>query len=354
LAKNKVVKKMLSFIVVLVLVSRVTAFEQIYAINTGGPNHTDSDGIVYVNKISGIKYELGSTLVLDNVPESDRPIYKWTEYSESYLQYNMPLKSDGLYVLIEKIANYGHKQRDIVNLTLNNEVHLQTNMDQNIQCGAKSDYRICDEYFYFCVVNNTLYFKNQATSIRNEEIHIELRRVKGYAHISGLVLLKGTLGESHKLKGSAAKDPMFFNSSKMDPRCFIQSELNELKKNLEEQFENRTKIFNELILQNLTNNCAAIDGVLLSNENMQSAVKSFQLQQSERIDQLQTTMQGVSDTCFNNNSNLNIVIQSSFENTQVNILLEIQKQQNETFQRFGELEQKLDKSVSIKCEAEMD
>jgi Malectin domain len=319
---KKIVKNMLSFIVVLALASKVIAFEQIYAINAGGPNHTDSDGIVYVNKTLGKIIQFKLNLGLDNVPESDRPIYKWTDHTlSSYFQYDIPLKSDGLYVLIEKIADFGAQQRDIVNLTINNEVQLQTKMDQNIQCGGTSDYRICDEYFYFCVVNKNLYFKNQTTSIRNEEIHIKLSSVKGYGHISGLVLLKGTLGESHKLKGSAAKDPMFFDPSKMDPRCITQREVNELKKNLEEQWENRTKKFNELILQNLDNNCAesksAIDGILLSNENLQSAVKSIQQQQSERIDQLQSTVQGV--------------IQSSFENTQVKILLEIQKQQNYIF-----------------------
>jgi Malectin domain len=99
-------------ILVFAMVTSAVAFEQIYAINAGGEkDHTDADGIFYTAK-KGRRNDKWDDLDYGSVPQSDRDIYqlmnyvKKTDDTPNSIEYQIPLKSDGLYVLIAKFS-YG-------------------------------------------------------------------------------------------------------------------------------------------------------------------------------------------------------------------------------------------------------
>jgi Malectin domain len=210
-------------LLVSLMATNAVAFERIFAINAGGEEHKDSDGIIYDQHLSKNSFDWNWEFPIKSLSDQDLNVYKSVEYSDgSSMKYDMSVKNDGFYVLIAKFSYVGSENQDILKMTLNYDIPLISNMDQYQQCG--SNVNICDEYFYFCAKNQTLYYENRATVIRNGEIHIEIRPVRGEAHLAGLVLLKGALGESHKLNGSATNKTLHFDAKKMNPKCLQATE----------------------------------------------------------------------------------------------------------------------------------
>jgi Malectin domain len=196
-------------------VTNVLAFEQIYAINAGGPPQIDEDGIVYKNKTVVESFNW-SKENLKNVPKSAFEIYKWMDMSKEIpIVYEIPLENNGLYVLITKFSFYGDENYNSQSAFLNN-IELFSNVNLYKLCSDKS---ICDKYYYFCVTNQTLHFQNQSSNIQNGKIHVEIRPVKHFAHISGLVLLKGSIDEHKRLVSSASTETLDFNALNSNPVC---------------------------------------------------------------------------------------------------------------------------------------
>jgi Malectin domain len=212
-------------LLVFTMATKAIAFDQIFAINAGGDAIMDSDGIRYQGRVSnGFNSTWKKNLNLTNIAETDRDIYKMVDRLPSTqpvtkLEYKMPLKSDGFYVLIAKFSYVWVANRCSQKMTLNDKIKLLPSFDVYKLCGGSG--KTCDVYMYFCVKDNKLYYQNQWTSIENEEISIEVHREKGFATIAALVLLKGTLGERHYLKNSITEEPLLFDQSKMNPTCSI-------------------------------------------------------------------------------------------------------------------------------------
>jgi Malectin domain len=243
---------MKSLILVFAMATNAIAFEQIFAVNAGGTkNHTDSDGIVFTAKTIRRSYQWNEDFQIffdtdDVMPQADRHIYLTKEYTSQAILYSVPLKSDGIYVLIAKFYYpFLEEHTDKMDLSINDDIQLLTNVGPYRECRPKGNF--CDIYFYFCVAGNMIYYKNQSSLILNETIHIDLRPVNSYVSISGLVLLKGSPGEKQKLKNSPAIDPMFFDPSKMDSRCSIIIE------EANEPCQNTVKL--EEIMENVKNLC---------------------------------------------------------------------------------------------------
>jgi hypothetical protein len=237
----------------------------------------------------------------------------------------------------------------MMNLTLNNEIQLMSNVDQFSQCGGVEI--ICDEYMYFCVADNTLYFNHESTLVQNGEIHIELRRLKRHAFIAGLVLLKGSLGEERKLMSSAKNERMHFDPTKTHSKCLAltKTEVNnpiELQKNMKTMLEDHLKNFT-YTFEASKSSCENVLVVL--NEKTQEEFKILQEQQNKSKNQNEENIKRFTDNNLEKISNLKAIIQSSIENTQVAIIREIQslkKQQNGNSNRLEKVEQQINESVS--------
>jgi hypothetical protein len=374
-------------ILVFAMATSAVAFEQIYAINAGGEkDHTDADGIFYTAKKGPRNFKWPDFDYYD-VPRSIKDIYQSINYvhktdTPNSMEYQIPLKSDGLYVLIAKFSFRGNVNNDIINLTLNKKIQLLSNVDQFQQCGGSE--KICDEYFYFCVSDKTIYYKEQSSPILNEIIHIELLPLKDEAYIAGLVLLKGTLGERKKLKSSATTEPMFFNPLNTNNRCTVAENVqmileeqrqstDKLEKSLATLSETIAKTYTEsksvkdlqkqqnsnfIQLQSTMNQFAEISLQNISNLNaaIQSSFKGVQVtseKQSNSLVQLQKSIEHSNKISLTNISNLNVIIQSSFENTQAAIVREIQSLQKQQITNFESVEQRITKNMDIQIEASL-
>jgi Malectin domain len=192
---------MKSVLLIMIMTTNVFAFEQIFAVNSGGGAHTDSDGIIYQQRVATNNKWPNAPTDYKNVIGSDRIIYQ--SFAHSFLsqppiKYEIPLKTDGLYLLIAKYAFPSGDAYATQDMMLNKEIQLASNLNVNNLCGGKG--KICDEYFYFCVSDKILYYKDNSSIVQDEKIHIDFRSTEGYATIAGLVVLKGTLGERHTPK----------------------------------------------------------------------------------------------------------------------------------------------------------
>ncbi len=82
------------------------AYNVIYALNCGGSKLTDSYGIRYKtdNSKVGIPSEFGKTLIISRTRAEDMMLYQTERYHTSSFSYDVPITSDGEYVLILKFA----------------------------------------------------------------------------------------------------------------------------------------------------------------------------------------------------------------------------------------------------------
>jgi Malectin domain len=252
------VRNMKTLILILKLASIAVAYEKIFAINAGGDAHTDLDGIVYEGDVSTNSAAWIGIMEFDfgNVSKSEKSIYQRVSRSNDPtlpVKFDIPLKSDGLYVLIAKFSYGSPGVEELQNITLNDDIKLQSKVDLAKLCGGKK--KICDQYFQFCVSDKKLYYQHQLTLVQDDEIHVEISPVKSWANIAGLVLLKVTYGERHILKSSATNESLEFDPMKMNPNCITTAcmTINEHQKNHQRQNIKMDDSLNNLTLAEVLN-----------------------------------------------------------------------------------------------------
>ena len=80
--------------------------EVVYAVNSGGPAHTDLNGVHYqADKLTvGTSSDFGKSLSIGRVAPADQILYQTERYHFSNFGYNVPIKENGDYVLILKFC----------------------------------------------------------------------------------------------------------------------------------------------------------------------------------------------------------------------------------------------------------
>jgi Malectin domain len=275
-------KTKLVMIVISALVTYVIAYEQIYAINAGGDAHTDTDGIVYKEDDSQKRKKKHKDIKFDmeNVPESDRNIYRYdaeaVRFYQQSIEFDIPLANDGLYLLIAKFHNH-YDETCTQNMSLNSKIQLHSNVSLYNVCDGQN--KICDEYFYFCISDKILYYQNQLSLVQNSNIHVEIHPVGSdcKAHIAGLVLLRGTFGERLKLNSSATNETINFHP--VHPMCSTDIILNKLETVQEDQHQNSIRIQN---------------GFCSINESTLKSIRSMERQSVENSNRLVIMEQQIS------------------------------------------------------------
>jgi len=105
----------------------------IYAVNAGGDNFEDSDGIVYQKDPStqGVASDYGLRLNIDRVPLQDAVLYQTERYSHTDFGYDIPVKEDGSYVLVVKFAEVYFRSpgQKVFNVVLNSAHLIAQDLD---------------------------------------------------------------------------------------------------------------------------------------------------------------------------------------------------------------------------------
>ena len=80
--------------------------EAVFAVNCGGPDHTDLNRVHYqVDKLGiGTASDLGKQLSIGRVAPLDQILYQTERYHLSNFAYDTPIKEDGDYVLVLKFS----------------------------------------------------------------------------------------------------------------------------------------------------------------------------------------------------------------------------------------------------------
>lgn len=200
-----------SLLVVLVICGTTTAYKVIYAVNCGGEEHTDSNGIKYEKdtlKI-GTSSDYGKNLAsISRVPPSDEIVYQTERYHTSTFGYEIGGLGDGDYVLVLKFSEvyFNAINSKVFDIVLNGDHQIVSDLDIYAQVGKGTAH---DEYIYFSVSRNRLYYKEEESEIRGGKVRVEF--IKGYRDnpkINGIVLIKGTdVNNIPKLPPLAAETP---------------------------------------------------------------------------------------------------------------------------------------------------
>lgn len=82
------------------------AYEVVFAVNCGGPKHTDRYGIKYKadDNPVGIPSTYGRSLSISRTHPDDMVLYQTERYHTSSFSYNVPIEEDGEYILVTKYS----------------------------------------------------------------------------------------------------------------------------------------------------------------------------------------------------------------------------------------------------------
>ncbi|KAG5675843.1 hypothetical protein PVAND_005713 [Polypedilum vanderplanki] len=170
-------------------------YKVIYAVNCGGDEHIDSNGIKYekdtlkIGTASDYGRNLGS---IGRVEKADELIYQTERYHTATFGYEIPISGDGDYLLVLKFCEvyFNSANAKVFDVVLNADHQILSDLDIY---GTVGKGIALDEYIYFSISRNRLYYKEEESEIRGGKIRVEF--IKGYRDnpkINGIVLMKGS------------------------------------------------------------------------------------------------------------------------------------------------------------------
>ncbi|XP_059616630.1 malectin [Phlebotomus argentipes] len=182
----------------LLLLTGVRAYDVIYALNAGGESHSDRHGITYerdplMGKV-GTASDYGKNIhMIARIADADKILYQTERYHTSNFGYDIPLAGDGEYVLVLKFSEvyFNAPNMKVFDVVLNGEHTVVSDLDIFQQVGRGTAH---DEYVYFSVSRDRLYYKEDESEIRDNRVRVEF--IKGFRDnpkINALALLKGDL-----------------------------------------------------------------------------------------------------------------------------------------------------------------
>ncbi|XP_073257152.1 malectin-A-like isoform X2 [Porites lutea] len=130
--------------------------EVVYAVNSGGPAHTDLNGVHYqADKLTvGTSSDFGKSLSIGRVAPADQILYQTERYHFSNFGYNIPIKENGDYVLILKFCEvyFQAPRLKVFDVAVNQHTVIK-GLDIYERVGRGVGH---DEYIPFRVNNNQL------------------------------------------------------------------------------------------------------------------------------------------------------------------------------------------------------
>jgi len=207
----------------------------IAAINCGGDEYTDTNGITYDNDkyfLGGTSSEHGLNYHIKNT--DDEILYQTERWSSETLTYSIPLKSNinGKYVLNLKFSEvyFTNKGDKIFNVALGRETIIK-NLDIYSKVGKA--YAL-DEYIEFEIRNKQVYYKNKncAKALMGDKLQINF--VKGSADnpkINAILLVKGSLKDTdyiEKMKKEEENKKKRMKQMKKDELIALRHDADEL------------------------------------------------------------------------------------------------------------------------------
>ncbi|KAJ3643578.1 hypothetical protein Zmor_026279 [Zophobas morio] len=189
---------------VLYCVPKIECLGQIiYAVNCGGDAHTDSNGIRYdrdpLHGKIGIPSDYGKRLLIGRVSPNDYILYQTERYHTNTFGYDIPVNSDGDYVLVLKFSEvyFNAPNQKVFDVVLNGDHTIIPELDIFDKVGRGVAH---DEYIPFKISKGRLYVNSEESDIRGAKIRVEF--IKGYKDnpkINAMFVMKGKLEDVPQL-----------------------------------------------------------------------------------------------------------------------------------------------------------
>ncbi|XP_017121279.1 malectin [Drosophila elegans] len=203
----------LFLLLALILIASSSAAEPlkvIYAVNAGGDEHTDLNGVQYDAdplKGIGIASDYGKhLLMIGRVQEQDEVLYRTERYHTTTFGYDLPSDGDGDYALIMKFCEvyFDAPQKKVFDVLLNRKHVVVRQLDIYNQVGRGSAH---DEIVYFKINNGRLNYEGEVSDVRNGRLRLDF--IKGALDnpkINAFALLKGDVSQVARLHGTEASE----------------------------------------------------------------------------------------------------------------------------------------------------
>mgnify|MGYP002803601567 FL=1 len=185
--------------ILFLLANEITATgEVVFAVNCGGPDHTDLNGVHYqADKLSiGTASDFGRQLAISRVPPLDQTLYQTERYHLSNFAYDIPIKEDGDYVLVLKFSEvyFQGPKLKVFDVHVNSILAVkQLDIYDKVGKGVAHD-----EYIPFTINKGQILVETQLTRFPG---NLRVEFVKGYDNpkINAIVVMKGNLEDVPKL-----------------------------------------------------------------------------------------------------------------------------------------------------------
>jgi hypothetical protein len=170
------------------------------AINCGGKLFKGDKGIIYQEDkyfSNGEISDYGKNSDIQGT--KDKIIYQTERWASSDFEYNLPIKSEGSYVLILKFSEvyFSSSNEKIFDINFGDKTVVK-NLDIFKNSGKNFAY---DEYIEFVIKNGNLYYNNKVISsgYNKEKKTLNVRFVKTLKDnpkVNGILLIKGTIDDT--------------------------------------------------------------------------------------------------------------------------------------------------------------
>ncbi|EDO47413.1 predicted protein [Nematostella vectensis] len=173
--------------------------EVVYAVNSGGPAHTDLNGVHYqADKLTvGVSSDYGKMLTIGRVAPPDQILYQTERYHLSNFGYTVPIKENGEYVLVLKFCEvyFQAPRLKVFDVSINSHPVIQ-GLDIYEKVGRGIAH---DEYVPFTIRDNQL-IHNGNTMPFTGTVYVEfIKGVYDNPKINAMLIMKGTLEDVPKL-----------------------------------------------------------------------------------------------------------------------------------------------------------
>lgn len=192
----------ITFIIIIFLlkesVSKLNTKKIQLAINCGGDAVTSASGIRYIED----KYYTGgetSNFGKDSeIKQTNDPEVYYTErWSKDDFSYSIPIKGEGSFVLILQFSEvyFTSKNEKVFDVEVNGEKVVK-DLDIFDQVGKNAAY---DEFIPLEIKKGDLIIKNKKVDFDGKTLNIKfLKKEKDNPKINGIILVKGTIEDTHK------------------------------------------------------------------------------------------------------------------------------------------------------------
>ncbi|KAK4474132.1 hypothetical protein MN116_003435 [Schistosoma mekongi] len=175
--------------------------EVVWAVNCGGPKHTDSHGIKYIADFLniGTASDYGRSFDISRVVPEDYILYQTERYHNDDFSYPIPVTSDGEYILTLKFSEvwFTERYQKVFDVHIQNTIPIIENLDIFDQVGFAT---ALDFHLQFKIKDRVLFIRDTTATIDADIFTVDFIKTQfDNPKINAIVVTKGTIKDVPQL-----------------------------------------------------------------------------------------------------------------------------------------------------------